>query len=203
VTIKACLLSISHPGRLALQWNEAKARILLLSHRIYRDDKKTLRSTTVEKENQAHAQIHALLSNRDPMQHNGLLGSFLTTTDLVSKAWADQCSPLLEAQRSLDHIFGDTSSFYFHSLKRKYHPLLTLNVLNRPGKEGEDPGAADLHTVKGKRKALQYATDFFSTTSAIGAIRQRHVEEEWQDDFLHNTYRKLSEDQQALADACN
>ncbi|GAX82199.1 hypothetical protein CEUSTIGMA_g9627.t1, partial [Chlamydomonas eustigma] len=31
----ACLFSISHPGRLAVQWNEAKARILLLSHRLH------------------------------------------------------------------------------------------------------------------------------------------------------------------------
>jgi len=197
----ACLFSISHPGRLAVQWNEAKARILLLSHRLHRDHKKALRSATVVKENQAQAQMHALLTNMDPMQHNGLLGSFLTTSDLVFKAWADQCSPLLDALRSLDHIFGDTSSFYFHSLRREYQPPLTLTSLNRPGRqEGEDLGTADLHTVQGKRKALQYATDFFSASSAIGVFRQRQVEEERQDDFLSNTYRKLSEDQQVLAE---
>ncbi|GAX83848.1 hypothetical protein CEUSTIGMA_g11273.t1, partial [Chlamydomonas eustigma] len=119
----------------------------------------------------------------------------------VFKAWEDQCSPLLEALRSLDHIFGDTSSFYFHSLKREYHAPLTLTSLNRPRRqEGEDPGTAVLHTVQGKRKALQYATDFFSARSAIGVFRQRQVEEERRDDFLSNTSRTLSEDQQVLAE---
>ncbi|GAX80253.1 hypothetical protein CEUSTIGMA_g7691.t1 [Chlamydomonas eustigma] len=197
----ACLFSISHPGRLAAQWSEAKARILLLSHRLHRDHKKTLRSTTVVKEKKAQVQMHALLTNRDPMQHNGLLGSFLTSADLVFQAWEDQCSPLLEALRSLDHIFGDTSSFYLHSLKREHHAPFTLTSLNRPGRqEGEDPGTAILHTVQGKRKALQYATDFFSARSAIGVFRQRQVEEERQDDFLSNISRTLSEDQQVLAE---
>jgi hypothetical protein len=120
----------------------------------------------------------------------------------ATKAWHDLCSPATEVAATLDHLFGDTSSYYFHQLARSPHPPPVIRRLVCPGPPAApSAGPADLSTPQGLQQALDYCVSFYSSDSPIGLFRVRSdVEPQAQAALLDVLPRQLPATHAALAE---
>ena len=120
----------------------------------------------------------------------------------ATAAWQHLASRPRQVVATLDHIFGDCSSYYFHHQARAPHPPTVIRALNRPCRDPADPlGTADLSRRAGVGIGLQYAASFYSSTSPFGLFRARtDVATDAQDTLLDTLPRRLSQDAALLAE---
>lgn len=186
---------------MAAHWDKAKALILSESWKIFRKHRRERQRDATTAERAASTARHNLLTNVDPSIHPILLATSQAAADTVTKSWQRLCNPTLQALRFLDDLFGDTSSYYFHSLTRAYHPPIAIRTLNRPGRgEGSDPEPADLRSGPGRDLALQYAVDFYSSDSPIGLFQEKTADAAAQDTLLSSLSHRLPVHRQSLAE---
>lgn len=110
------------------------------------------------------------------------------TQAAATKAWHELGSKPLQAASLLDHVFGDSSSYYFHQLARSPHPPVVIETLRHPAQDPAyaDREPADLSTLAGVGSALSYACTFYSSDSPIGLFRPRvDIQEDAQAALLH------------------
>lgn len=168
------LLQINDADELVTRWIGAKAAILQLSLGIYGHNRKAaLRSVAVAE--QASASAIALLAAAPPGSNvSTLLAAASAASRAVADAWGAHSAQSLLAADILDHLYGDSSSFYFHTQAKPPHPRTVIAALNRPGRLDSDPAdTARLDSLRTVGAGLLHAQRFFSADSPCGLFRER------------------------------
>jgi len=173
-------------------WANFKAKVLEQSHILLRRHRRLRRAVVAQAEKVAAAAKTRLETNADPALHGALLAAFRAAADISARAWEGLLSPAALAAQTLDHQFGDQSSFYFFRAAKPPPPLCVISTLNRPGRApGEDAAPADLRTQAGLDLALEYAENFYSSDSPIGLFRPRPIDDAAQAAVLGNIRSRL------------
>jgi exonuclease III len=184
-----------------LAWRNIKARIRDSSVGIYRKHRRLRQQAAAAAEAAAATARHQLSTNADPAQHAALLAASQTTADASVQAWRDLLDPAELAGKILDHHFGDKSTFYFFQGPKKLDKPTVIRTINRPGRSpDQNPSPADLSTPAGRDLALQYAHDFYASSSPIGLFRARPVDAAMQDTLLGSLPHRLPGCLQHLAE---
>ena len=175
------------------RWDAAKEVIRTRSWEIYRRHHHTRQQDAKAADAAAAAAHHRLLHPQPSDDFPSLRATVLQTAEAATAAWQKLSERTGAAAQILDHMYGDSSSYYFHQLVRSPHSPTTIRRLNRPGRlPDDDPDPALLQTHTGVTKALDYAASFYSSDSPFGLFRPHaHISATDQDDLLNSLQRRL------------
>ena len=121
--------------------------------------------------------------------------------DAALAEWKLLTSNTVSAAAILDHLFSNTSSYYFHSLARTPRTPTVIAKLNRPGRQPADPpGTISLSSPAAVSRAFGYTRTFFASDSPIGLFSPRPVTSEAQDAVLSSISRTLPPPYSRLAE---
>ena len=142
----------------------------------------------------AAAAMRRLLRTNAAADFAGHVQQLQEAATAATVAWQHMASRPRQVVATLDHMFGDCSSYYFHHQARAPHPHAVIHTLHRPGRGPADPvEAADLTTHVGISVGLQYAASFYSSASPFGLFRPRvGVDSAAQDALLATLPHRLS-----------
>ena len=155
-------------------WDNMKETIRQKACSLYRQHRKAraqaARRADMEASEAAHALRFATAANLAALKMAASAKQAAAT-----KAWQELGSKPLQAASLLDHVFGDSSSYYFHQLARSPHPPMVIEKLRHPARDPAhaDREPADLSSLVGVGSALSYACHFYSSDSPIGLFRPR------------------------------
>lgn len=126
----------------------------------------------------------------------------LAASAAAAAAWQRLAAPGLQAAATLEQLFGDGCSYYFHQQARAPHAPVLIRQLNRPGRAPDaDPATADLSTLAGVGSAMGYCQAFYSADSDVGLFRARQDTcPQAQEALLSSLPRRLGDAAAALAE---
>ena len=202
VSDTASSILLADEGDVLVLWDQAKERLRTASLHIFRKHQR-IRQLAARQADAAAQLARRRLAQASPVQDfSALLLDVQRTAAAATEAWQVLAGRAEHSSNILEHLFGDQSSFFFHQKARSPHPPVVIKQLNRPGRQPDDPpGTADLSTTAGVTLALDYATRFYSSSSACGLFRPRSdVDAASQDSLLASLEHRLSPDTAALAE---
>jgi hypothetical protein len=184
------------------RFDDFKADILTKAWELYRHHRRKRMRDVRDAETAADLALRQLLRSTAPAAFPTLLRQVRETAASATAAWQRLAQRPRQAAATLDHMFGDCSSYFFHHQARAPNPPTTIKVLHRPGRGPDDPtDAADLTTFAGVGVGLHYAAAFYSSDSPIGLFRARtDIDPAAQDALLQALPRRLAPAQAALAE---
>ena len=191
------------PATIVERWNALKEYIRAESWRIYRRHRKVRQRAAREADAAAASARLALLSSPSPAPPH-LLDSWHTAVAFSLDQWKLLSTRTIQAASILDHLFSNTSSFYFHSLARAPRPPTIISKLNRPGRQPTDPpDTITLSSPSEVGKAMEYARSFYSSDSPTGLFALRPVSDVAQQSLLSSIDRTLPPTYASLAEGPN
>ena len=139
-------LTNGDPATIIQRWDGMKEEIRSHSWSIYRRHRKTRQQAARLADDTASAARAALLSSPTPAPP-ALYDSWRLAVDNALDEWKLLTSKTISAAAILDHLFSNTSSYYFHSLARAPRAPTIITKLNRPGRlPAEPPDTISLST---------------------------------------------------------
>ena len=161
------------PGQAILQWQRCKAAIA----RACQEHSKELRRRHVaELRAKARAADRAKALLLDGAARGAAVGAAVLTwrsaAAAVTQVHRDTAAKALVAHSVLDHLYGDTSTFWFHLRGRSPAPPTVFQTL-RPAASAAPGDAADLSSLQGTHRALEIAVAHFSGDSPTGIFRRK------------------------------
>jgi hypothetical protein len=196
----AGLLACSDVG-IVERWDRMKEVLRAASWEIYRRHRRQRQLGATAAVALAAQARQRLLCATEADDFGALCAAVRDTAEAATRAWLDLCSPANAAAATLDHIFGDSSSYYFHQLARVPPPPTVIHCLQQPGLPFPDPDPADLGTLIGVQRALDHCAAFYSSNSALGLFRARHdIHLPAQDALLKALPRLLPQSHASLAE---
>lgn len=174
IAAQAAMLDLLPNSDIVQAWDRMKEAIrqkacsLFLEHR--RSRARTARLADMEASKAAYALRYATGASLAALRETASAKQAAAT-----KAWQELGANPLQAASLLDHVFGDSSSYYFHQLARSPHPPVVIEKLRHPTQDSAytESEPADLSSIAGVGSALSYAISFFSSDSPIGLFRPR------------------------------
>ena len=119
----------------------------------------------------------------------------------ANRAYISMARDLGHAAAVLNHLYGDTSSYYFHAQAKEIHEPCVIANLHRPGTlDSDDRQTVSLATRPGTMAALNYAVEFFSSASPVGLYRPAQTRPQAQDTLLASLRRRAPPDLAAQAE---
>jgi exonuclease III len=184
------------------RWDNAKAAIRMHSLQIFRRHRMERRSEVSQAEAAAQRAWSDLVRHAGEGDEARLASVWRQATGSVHDKWQSMTSGALTAAQTLDQLFSDTSSYYFHAQVRQPHAPTTLITLNKPGRgPSDDPAPADLTNSQGCGVALGYAASFYASTSPCGLFRPNEaIDAAAQSELLGSLSRRLPPSLAALAE---
>jgi hypothetical protein len=152
-------------------WDQEKENCRLNAWTIYRacrnDDNASADKLACDA---ANARAPVALLGTDP----ALVHAWQLARNAAEDAWYQRFKRVSGVAAALEHVHGDTSSYYFHARAKPRPPPVTLLTLNRPGRHPDaSPDTADLATLTGVQEAMRYATGHFSSSSPSSLFSDR------------------------------
>lgn len=184
------------------RWDKAKEAIRREAILIHRRHRALRRSAVRQAEDAALRALDDLVRGAPTGQGDDLLAAWQQAARSAAREWQEIAGRTYGAAQTLDHLFSDTSSYYFHSQARQPTPPTVIKTLNRPGRDPADPpGTADLANQMGVNAALRYAADFYASDSPCGLFRPNpNIDSGAQQELLETLSRRLTPDLAVLAE---
>lgn len=184
------------------RWDALKEAVRYQSWALYRKHRRIRQQEARDADSAAERARQRMLSAVDPVSFSSWAQAASVVSVAASQAWQRLASVGSEAAASLDQLFGDSSSYYFHQQARPLRTPHVVRRLNRPDRAADaDPGTVDLSTLPGVGAGLGYCQQFFSADSPTGLFRARQDTCPWaQDALLRSLPRRLSVEAAALAE---
>lgn len=168
------VLSATDAGEVVTAWLAAKASIRVYACSLYHDHLRSARHAITAAEAAAASSAGDLAAAAPGSPTDGLRAAARASAAAVADAWQQLAVKSLMAADVLDHLFGDSSSFYFHSQVKVVRDRQAIAALNCPGRSPSDaPDAADLSDMRTVGPGLVHAERFFSSDSPCGLFRER------------------------------
>jgi len=105
------------PNTVVSRWDDLKEEIRLKSWVIYREHRRNRQAAARTADDAARAARTALVM-APPASSAPLITAWSQASDAAREAWTTLTLSTLRAASILDHLFSNTSSYYFHSLAR-------------------------------------------------------------------------------------
>lgn len=193
---------LGSPDGIIKRWDDAKEAFRLHAREIYRRHRNARRSTVRQAETAAQQAWSTLVRQAGEGEEAALVSAWRQAVSNVLDKWQSMTTRAFEAAQTLDQLFSDTSSYYFHAQARQPHAPTTLTTLNRPGRSPtDDPEPADLTNDQGRNLALGYAASFYASTSSFGLFRPNDaIDAAAQSQMLDCLSRRLPPTLAALAE---
>jgi hypothetical protein len=121
-------LLASPDAGLLQRFDNLKADILTKAWELYRHHRQRRQQTARSAEAAADLALRHLLRSTVPAAFSGLLQRVRATAAAATTAWQQLAQRPRQAAETLDHMFGDTSSYYFHYQARAPHPPSVIKV---------------------------------------------------------------------------
>ena len=175
IATESLLLSLLPDSDLVTAWDNMKEVIRRRAWNLFREYRRS-RLNAAQAADAEAIEAHILLRFATPENFSSLQRASTAKAAAATRAWQELGAKSFQALPLLEHMFGDTSSFYFHHLARSPHPPVIIRRLRPPGPmiPGDPPaGSADLSTRQGISTALSFARDFYSADSPHGLYRPR------------------------------
>ena len=191
---------LAAPAADSLQlYDNLKAAILTKAWELYRSHRQGRLRVAHTAESSAAGLLHQLWQCDSAVQYPVLLQQAQQAAAATVTAW--QARPR-QVVATLDHMFGDRSSYYFHQQARAPHPPTIITALHRPGRSPGNPlDTADFSSPLQVGNGLQYACDFYSSASPFGLFRPRQdISADAQAALLSALPRQLSPHQAVLTE---
>ena len=190
----------SDPASVVERWDALKESIRSESWLIYRRHRKIRQTAARTADLAAAGARQALLSSPSPSPP-ALYDAWRHTVDIALDEWKLLSSQTISAAAILDHLFSNTSSYYFHSLARAPRAPTIITKLNKPGRlPGDPPDTVTLSSPKAVGKAMDYARAFYASDSPIGLFAPRPVSAPAQKALLSSISRTLPPSYAKLAE---
>ena len=161
------------PGEAVRRWKECKdavARVCQSKSRALWLERRAALRARAKAAAAAKAQLLAATrAGADPCAPAAAWHAATAATTQVHRAAA---ATALTANTVLDHLYGDSSTYWFH-LHGRSPPKPTEFATLRPSRDAPPEETADLSTLEGTQRALAMAVDYFSGDSANGIFRRK------------------------------
>ena len=202
VLVEAVALQAGPDDGIVQRWDRMKEVLRAHSWEIFRWHRRVRQQGARAAEAAASRARQRMLRATPADDFGALCLAAQAAADAATLAWRSLSSPAIEAAATLDHMFGDTSSYYFHHLARAPHPPTVIRHLNRPGRlPASPPEPADLASQVGVQLGLDYCRMFYSSDSPSGLFHARtDIQGPAQEALLASLPRRLSASSAALAE---
>jgi len=155
-------------------WLAAKVAIRVYACSLYHSQLRVARQAITAAEAAAAASAGTLAAVAPGLPTDVLRAMARASAAAVADAWQHLAAKSLMAADILDHLFGDSSSFYFHSQVKVVRDRQAIAALNCPGRAPSDAlDTADLSNMRTVGPGLSHAERFFSSDSPCGLFRER------------------------------
>lgn len=177
--VTAPLLELQDTDALIQGWIAAKASFLSFARGLHARRRKSALAAIHAAEAAAAAALGTLGLAATLPQGAGLpvdeaYTEMRRSADAVPHAWQAKAAGSLQAAELLDHLHGDSATFFFHAQAKAPPAVVPIAALNRPGRGPEEPpGTADLSSMAGVALGAQHAAAFFSSDAPSGLFRER------------------------------
>ena len=182
------------------RWDDLKEEIRLKSWVIYRRHRRDRKQAAIAADSAA-ATARSDLILTPPPSRPPLLTAWTMATEAAREAWKSLSASTIHAASILDHLFSNTSSYYFHSLASTPKAPTIIKSLHRPNRPtSAPPDTITLSSPGDVGMAFGYARSFFSSDSPTGLFALRHTDPAAQSSLLSSLPRSLSPSHAALAE---
>ena len=193
-------LTAGDPSSAVERWDSLKEEFRTRSWAIYRAHRKK-RQESARKADSAAAAARADMIAADHPSPPSLHATWVATIDAAREAWKAITTTTINAAAILDHLFSNTSSYYFHSLAKVPKAPTIITAIHRPNR----PPDSSLDTVTLSSptdigRALKYASSFFSSASPHGLFAPRPTDTAAQQTLLSSITRTLPPTYSRLAE---
>ena len=169
------------------QWDDLKARLHCYGVNMYKDHQRKVQREAKAADRAAATAHGSVLSATDA----GLPAAVQAWDEARRNAagkWDVLLQPSVRAAATLDHMFADAPTYYFHALARLPHSPLTLATLRAPGTAGPPLDMSDRRSFG---QGLALAEAFYSSDAEAGLFRPADVDVAAQDALLASVQRTL------------
>ena len=161
------------PGQAVRRWKECKdaiARVCQAKSKALRHERRAVLRAATKAAASARAQVLASAgTGADPADSVAVWRAAAAAVTQVHRAAAAKA---LTAYSVLDHLYGDSSTYWFH-LRGKAPVTPTVLTRLKPTADASPDETADLTTVPGTQRALGIAVAYFSGDSPTGVFRPK------------------------------
>lgn len=185
------------------RWDQAKEAMRAHSWLLYQQHRRARQRLARAADRAAALARQQQLRAASPAQFAVWSAAAEAATAAAVGAWQRLASPGLLAAETLEQLFGDGCSYYFHQQARAPPAPTVIQRLNCPGRPAAAAalGTADLSSLAGVGTALGYCSRFYSAESASGLFRERQDTcLQAQDALLASLPRRLGEAAATLAE---
>ena len=183
-------------------YDQFKVDVMREAWRLYQQHRRQREQRARQAQREAADALHLLTHCSSMAAFPACLQRWRDAVAAATTAWQQLAARPRQIVDVLDHMFGDSSTYYFHAQARAPHPPSLITTLNRPGRAPDaPPDTADLTTRDGCSVGLQYAASFYSSASPFGLFRPRaDISPADQDSLLATLPTRLPPAHAALAE---